>query len=92
LPLLSGAGAPRQAAFSELAGFRNQGNSFAMVATDRYRYTYDRQNDLACELFDLDHDPDELENLVDDPDAAELRERLHQDTLVPFLEDRSPLA
>lgn len=92
LPFLSGTGTPRQAVFSELAGFRNQGNSFAMVATDRYRYTYDQQNDLACELFDLDEDPDEIKNLVDDPASADLRERLHQEYLIPFLEDRSPLA
>jgi arylsulfatase A-like enzyme len=85
VPLLKGQGAPREAAFSELAGLRNGGNYFVMAATERYRYLYDKENNLACELFDLQKDPAELHNLVNDPDHAGIRRDLHQKYLLPFL-------
>ena len=56
-----------------------------MTATDRYRYTFDRDNDLSCELFDLKEDPDEKNNLVDDPAYKGVREDLHNDYVEPFL-------
>ena len=56
-----------------------------MAATERYRYLYDKENNLPCELFDLEKDPDELHNLVDDPAAAGIRKELHKKYLLPFL-------
>ncbi|MBW2063181.1 MAG: DUF4976 domain-containing protein [Deltaproteobacteria bacterium] len=88
IPYLKGKGKPREAAFSELAGHRNKGNFFVMVATQRYRYLYDRQNEIPCELYDLKEDPDELNNLVKDPGYKDLRQDLHRDFLEPFLAGR----
>jgi len=36
-------------------------------------------------LFDLEKDPDELHNLVDEPGYAGLRKDLHKDYVLPFL-------
>ena len=46
-----------------------------MAANERYRYTYDKENKLACELYDLEKDCDEMHNLVDDPAFAGHPER-----------------
>jgi len=85
LPFLEGKGKPREAAFSEMAGHGNRGNFLVMAATDRYRYLYDSQNEIACELFDLQEDPDELNNLVDDPGSEKVRKNLHNNFLKPFM-------
>jgi arylsulfatase A-like enzyme len=78
----------RTVAFSEMAGHGNRGNFFVMVATDRYRYLYDRENGIHCELYDLKEDPDESHNLVDDPAFKGIRDDLHKDYYVPFLQDK----
>jgi len=85
VPVMQGKGAQREAVYSELAGHNNRGNFLVMVATERYRYTYDRQNKIACELFDLHNDPDELDNLVNDPAYDGIRKDLHKDYLAPFV-------
>ena len=85
LPFLEGNGKPREAAFSEMAGHGNRGNFLVMTATDRYRYLYDSQNEIPCELFDLQEDPDELNNLVDDPGYEKVRKNLHNNFLKPFM-------
>ncbi len=56
-----------------------------MAATERYRYVYDKENDIACELFDLQEDPGEMHNLVDDPAHKGIRDDLHKDYVVPFM-------
>jgi choline-sulfatase len=38
--------------------------NYAAVRTDRYRFTFDVDSQIPCELFDLENDPDELENRV----------------------------
>ena len=57
-----------------------------MAATRRYRYVYDKENKLACGLFDLEKDPNELHNLVDEAGFAGIRKDLHKDYVLPFLE------
>ena len=57
-----------------------------MAAADRYRYMYDWENKIACELFDLQEDPNELHNLVNDPAYKGIRDDLHTDCVLPFLE------
>ena len=84
-PVVQGHGKGREVAFSELAGHQNKDNFFVMAATQRYRYLYDKENDLPCELFDLEKDPDELHNLIDDPAHAGIRKDMHKDYVAPFM-------
>lgn len=85
VPLIKGRGKAREVVHSELAGHQNKGNYFVAAFDKRYRYTYDKENDLPCELFDLEKDPDELHNLVDDPTFAGLRKDMHKDYVLPFM-------
>ncbi|MFN2237315.1 MAG: sulfatase-like hydrolase/transferase [Anaerolineales bacterium] len=54
-----------------------QGRQFKLrgISTARYKYNWS-PNDL-CELYDLENDPGERYNLVDDPAFAEVHNRLH---------------
>jgi arylsulfatase A-like enzyme len=56
-----------------------------MAANQRYRYTYDKENKLACELYDLEKDHDEMHNLVDDPAFAGIRKDMHKDYVEEFM-------
>jgi len=89
VPEMNGERNGRSVVFSELAGHGNRGNFFVMAATDRYRYTYDKENDIHCELFDLKEDPDELNNLVEDQGYRKLRDTLHGDYVEPFMADKT---
>jgi choline-sulfatase len=89
LPAMQGESLDRDIAFSELCGLRGEGNYFVMAATERYRYVYDRDNDLACEFFDLENDPDEDHNLVNDPAYEGIRQDIHKDYVIPFLEGKN---
>jgi arylsulfatase A-like enzyme len=71
----------REVVYSELAGHRNKGNFFVMAASQRYRYLYDKEN----ELFDLEKDPDELHNLIHEPGSAGIRSDMHKDYIQPFM-------
>ncbi|MBS3763804.1 MAG: sulfatase-like hydrolase/transferase, partial [Planctomycetes bacterium] len=42
------------------------------------------------ELYDLEKDPDELENLIDDPGSEDLRRRLHEELLAEMDRLRDP--
>ena len=84
-PLIKGEGHAREVVYSELAGHQGKGNYLVMAATDRYRYTYDKENDIACELFDLEKDPGEMHNLVRESSHEGIRKDLHKDYLAPFM-------
>jgi len=50
-----------------------------MAAAQRYRYVYDKENNLPCELFDLEKGHDEMHNLVAEPGYGGIRKDLHKD-------------
>lgn len=85
LPALEGAGSPREAAFSAIEDMGGSGNYFVMVATERYRMTLERNSGTPCELFDLQEDPDELNNLVNDPEYEAVRNDIVGTYLEPHL-------
>jgi arylsulfatase A-like enzyme len=85
LPAIKGEGKLRDVVHSELAGHQNKGNFFVMAANERYRYTYDKENKLACELYDLEKDHDEMHNLVEDPRFAGIRNDMHKDYVQSFM-------
>ncbi|MFB6147056.1 MAG: sulfatase-like hydrolase/transferase [Halobacteriaceae archaeon] len=79
---------------SEWAPFRRQ--TWRAFVTESYRYAVKGGDDGAepWQLFDLEADPGETENLVADPDRADAARRLHgrlRDRLVA-VEDDFPLA
>ncbi len=83
--LVKGKGHAREVVHSELAGHNNKDNFFVMAANKRYRYVYDKENNLPCELFDLEKDHDEMHNLVNEPGYAGIRSDLHKDYVGPFM-------
>jgi len=83
LPYLNGRGKPKEAIFSAIED--REGNYFIMVATERYRLTIERNSGVYCELFDLREDPDELDNLVNDPAVKGLLDDLKRDYIDPYL-------
>ncbi len=62
-----------------------QGREFKLrgIRTERWKYTWS-PHDL-CELYDLDTDPGERTNRIDDPDCEPVVEQLHQ-RLVAWME------
>jgi len=85
LPFLGGDGKPKEAAFSAISRGSDPEQYFIMVATEEYRLTMERNTGQFCELFDLKNDPNELNNLVDDPAFEGLREDMKKDLLKPHL-------
>ena len=55
--------------------FHHQVQPHYGVRTDRYKLIYFNKNDQ-WELYDLEADPDELHNVADDPEYAEIRKEL----------------
>jgi choline-sulfatase len=64
----------KEAVFSEVLGF-------SMVYDGRYKYTVSSNSQRPVQLFDLEADPDELKNLVND----ESLEPVRRDLLIPHL-------
>jgi arylsulfatase A-like enzyme len=62
------------------------------VVTDRYRMSL-RHGENWHELYDLENDPDEMNNLFDDPDSQPVKHQLMETMLRQMIElqDRSPL-
>jgi len=85
LPFLNGKGQAREVAFSAIEDAKNSDNYFIMAATDRYRLTMERSKALPCELFDLKEDPDETDNLINDPALKGVRDDLIKDYIEPHL-------
>ena len=71
LPALDGGGVGREIVRSRIG-------PFSAVRDERYRFTLDRRTGTPCELFDLDADPGEYENLVDETSHAHNVRRLTQ--------------
>jgi choline-sulfatase len=64
---------PERAVFSEYHAHGTSRGAF-MLRQGRYKYVHYPDN--PAQLFDLDADPEELDNLADDPDYADVRARL----------------
>ncbi|MBW2084603.1 MAG: sulfatase-like hydrolase/transferase [Deltaproteobacteria bacterium] len=84
LPFLKDQGAPREAAFSAISS-RAIDVYLVMAATERYRLTIERATGAPCELFDLKNDPDELNNLVNDPAHKGICDDIKKEYLEPYL-------
>jgi len=79
LPLIIGPGQRlHEAVFSEVT-------AFSTVITDRYKYVIERESGVPCALYDLVEDPSEDNNLAGDPASEEIRRRLFEEHLKPFL-------
>jgi len=63
-----------ESVFAEYHGDEFGLYSQRMVRTDRYKYVYNPPD--TDELYDLDRDPDELHNVIDNPQYAAVRSRL----------------
>ena len=61
-------------AMRELSYSRIQ--SYAALRTAQYRFTMEMHSGAACELFDMNDDPAEVTNLVNDPSRTHLVEEL----------------
>ena len=64
-----GADCGRQYAFSEVESY------YSMARDDRYKVTVDSATRAPVELYDMHEDPQELANLVEDPDHRAVRDR-----------------
>ncbi len=70
LPLVSGqADRGREMTFTEM---NSPGLGIVMARTDRYKFCYNWKKRQVDELYDMQEDPLELENLAVDPEHAEL--------------------
>jgi arylsulfatase A-like enzyme len=78
VPLLEGKALPPKPAFSELLPEPKwDHDAKSMVSADGKRHVFFRISDARWEIYDLEKDPDERENIVDsDPDAQKLKDEL----------------
>lgn len=64
---------------------RSENYGFAMFRDPRHKLVVYEDELLPGQLFDLAEDPREESNLIDDPDAAPVLERLMEEQVRPFL-------
>jgi arylsulfatase A-like enzyme len=62
--------------FSDTVFERIDRMGYKAVRTERHKYIQYQDLDGMHELYDLEADPYELENLIEDPDVSELLEEL----------------
>jgi choline-sulfatase len=60
---------------------------FTMVRTDRYKLSIDTSTRAPIDLYDMQEDPDEQHNRVDDPALEHVKEELIETMLDPMLAD-----
>jgi arylsulfatase len=65
---------------------RSENYGFAMFRDERYKLVVYEDDQLPGQLFDLEQDPREDHNLIADPGAAQVLERMMQEQVRPFLE------
>ncbi|MBX0285175.1 sulfatase-like hydrolase/transferase [Halomicroarcula sp. F28] len=80
----------RDAVFGEYHGDEMGLYSQRMVRTERYKYVFNAPD--IDELYDLDADPAELQNLVDHPDYRDVRSRLREQLAEWMQETGDPIA
>ncbi len=85
LPFVEGEGTPKEAAFSAIKAAKYPDRTYTMAATDRYRYTLESESWTPCEFFDLQEDPHEMNNLVNDSSVQGLIKDMDRDYVKPFL-------
>ena len=71
-----GASDPDRIAFSEYHAAKSHTGNF-MIRGRRYKYIHYAAVEIPCQLFDLDNDPQELQDLGRDPAFQSVRERMH---------------
>ena len=86
LPLLNGEKPKKSVAFSEIGPKINDTIfHFVNAATRRYRLTYEITTNTPCEFFDLQEDPDEIHNRINDPSFASIREHMINELILPHM-------
>ncbi len=79
-PIVNGSESPDRIVFAEYHAAMSPCGSY-MIRDDRYKYIYFADPEFPPQLFDLDADPTELNDLGQDPNLAAVRERLHAELL-----------
>ena len=70
----------KEVIFSEVVGY-------TMVRNERYKFAIDAKTRKHVELLDLANDPNELQNVVNEPSLAKIRSELFEQHLVPLLKN-----
>ena len=85
MPVVEGKGSLKEVAFSAIKARTFPDRTYMMTATDRYRYTLESESWTPCEFFDLQEDPDEMNNLLNDSSVQGLMKDMDSDLLKPYL-------
>ncbi|MBW2367439.1 MAG: sulfatase-like hydrolase/transferase [Deltaproteobacteria bacterium] len=88
LPIVKGEAPKKEVAFSEVGPTIDEKvRLFVSAATERYRLTYETTTQSPCELFDLQEDPGELTNRINDPAVRKIRDDMISDLILPHMSD-----